>query len=94
MKITGIIDRYVAQRGFGWIHSRDSKDLLSVLWFHISFVKKGTPVDGATVEFIPAKSPKGAIATEVEVIASSGVTASSALAGDPLAKKDETKAGV
>ena len=93
MKIIGVIDKYVSARGFGWIHSRDSKDLLSVLWFHISFVKKGTPVDGATVEFIPAKSPKGAIATEVEVTTPELIAAPNALAGEPSSQNGD-KAGV
>jgi CRISPR-associated protein Cmr6 len=51
----GIIKKYLSEKGFGFIQQEQGKDL----FFHVSDVQEGTPIEGASVKYIIGEGREG-----------------------------------
>ena len=66
-KSVGVLNVWFEDRGFGFIHQDQNGELVRH-FLHISNVRSGTPVTGATVRFLPVAGKKGLFALHAEVL--------------------------
>ena len=67
-KLTGVINAFNAERGFGFISHTDENRHFVPYFFHVNNMKSGLPEVGARVQFVPTKTSKGYAAIEVEIM--------------------------
>jgi hypothetical protein len=68
MKTAGRINRWYAERNYGFIQELDSDSLETRSHFlHFSNIISGTPATNAFVRFVPKLTVKGSAATRAEV---------------------------
>jgi cold shock CspA family protein len=66
-KMTGTINVFFAERGYGFVYGEDPNGTTTKYFLHAANIKSGVPVSGATVSFDVTFSTRGALAVNAEI---------------------------